>query len=100
MTPPERALWERLRRKQLGVRFHRQAIILGWIADFWCPKHKLVVEVDGSSHETRWMEDTHRDTALFSRRGIRTLRLPAKLIMKDPDRAIAMIKTAYPKITH
>lgn len=51
MTDTERALWARLRRKQLkGYQFYRQKIIGNYIADFYCPKAGLVIEVDGAQH--------------------------------------------------
>ena len=49
MTDSERVLWSRLRGKQLlGVQFYRQKPIGEFIVDFYAPKTKLVVEVDGS----------------------------------------------------
>jgi very-short-patch-repair endonuclease len=51
MTDTEKALWSRLRRKQLkGYQFYRQKIIGNYIVDFYCAKAKLVVEVDGAQH--------------------------------------------------
>ena len=48
MTDAERLLWSRLRRKQLNnFQFYRQRIIGDFIFDFYCPKSKLVVEVNG-----------------------------------------------------
>ena len=50
-TPAERILWEALRGRQLqGMRFRRQHPIETFILDFYCPQHKLVVEVDGGIH--------------------------------------------------
>ena len=49
ITDSERALWGRLRRKQVqSVQFYRQKPIGNYIVDFYAPKAKLVVEVDGS----------------------------------------------------
>lgn len=51
MTPQERKLWQRLRRKQLyGIRFRRQHPIDRFILDFFCYEHKLAIEIDGHSH--------------------------------------------------
>jgi len=51
MTPQERKLWQRLRRKQLfGIKFRRQHPIDRFILDFFCYEHKLAVEIDGGSH--------------------------------------------------
>jgi len=51
MTDAEKLLWSKIRRKQLkGYQFYRQKIIGNYIADFYCPKLKLVIEVDGGQH--------------------------------------------------
>lgn len=92
MTPSEKILWGRLRRKQLGVKFRRQAIILGWIVDFWCPSHKLAVEVDGLVHQSQREKDMDRDRKLLALRGIRTLRLPSSLVLGNADEAIERVK--------
>ena len=49
-TPQEVLLWSRIRRSQLGFKFRRQYGIGGYIADFYCPEKKLVIEIDGSGH--------------------------------------------------
>ena len=50
-TDDELHLWYRLRRKQiLGVQFYRQNPIGNYIADFYAPAAKLVVELDGAQH--------------------------------------------------
>ena len=51
MTTAEMFLWSKIRMKQLkGYWFYRQKPVGNFIADFYCPKAKLVVEVDGSQH--------------------------------------------------
>jgi very-short-patch-repair endonuclease len=50
-TDAELHLWHRLRRKQiLGVQFYRQKPIGRYIADFYAPAARLVVELDGAQH--------------------------------------------------
>ena len=52
MTYPETVLWSRIRLKQLkGYQFYRQKPIDEYIVDFYCPKAKLVIELDGSRHK-------------------------------------------------
>jgi very-short-patch-repair endonuclease len=47
LTDSEKALWSRLRNKQLlGIQFYRQKPIGEYIVDFFAPRAKLVVEVD------------------------------------------------------
>ena len=49
MTEAERALWNELRAHRLmGLSFRRQMPIAGYIVDFACSDHKLIIEVDGS----------------------------------------------------
>jgi very-short-patch-repair endonuclease len=51
MTDAERKLWGCLRAHRLmGLGFRRQVPVAGFIVDFACPDHKLIVEVDGSQH--------------------------------------------------
>ena|SRR3989339_1073412 len=50
-TDAERKLWQNLRRGQLGgLRFLRQYSVGNYILDFYCPKLRLAIEVDGSQH--------------------------------------------------
>ncbi len=76
LTEAEKLLWSRLRKKQLkGYRFHRQRIIGNYIVDFYCPRAKLVIEVDGGQHYEKngKIKDKIRDKYLKSI-GLRVLR--------------------------
>jgi very-short-patch-repair endonuclease len=46
----EKELWSKLRHDKLGYRFRRQYGIGKYIVDFYCPRLKLVIEVDGATH--------------------------------------------------
>ena len=48
-TPQERHLWYDFL-STYPVRFQRQKAIDNFIADFYCHKAKLVIEIDGSEH--------------------------------------------------
>ena len=51
MTNAELLLWSELKNKKVqGYRFKRQFSIDSFVVDFYCPKLKLVIEVDGSIH--------------------------------------------------
>ena len=53
-TVPEKLLWEKLKGKQLlGFKFRRQHGIGNYIVDFYCPKLKLGIEIDGVSHDRK-----------------------------------------------
>lgn len=67
MTPAEWALWLELESWAAdGIVFEAQAIVRGWIVDFYAPELRLVVEVDGGIHSaaSQYHRDQHRDTIL------------------------------------
>lgn len=64
-TPSERRLWNVLRKKQLlGYRFIRQQPIASYIADFYCPKLHLAIEIDGEIHDFQKEYDGYRTKEL------------------------------------
>lgn len=66
-TKGEIKFWsELLRKKQSGYQFYRQKILYHQIVDFFCPKLKLVIEIDGTSHDEKKEYDEHRDKILES----------------------------------
>ncbi|QYU70629.1 DUF559 domain-containing protein [Leptolyngbya sp. 15MV] len=71
-TPAERHLWKYLSRSQAGAKFSRQMQIGPFFPDFLCRSHRLIVEVDGHSHDIRPEYDVARD-AYLNRAGYRVL---------------------------
>ena len=67
MTPQEKKLWN-FYLKNLPVIVKRQRIIEGYIADFYIPSSKLVIEIDGSQHfeEDAYEYDRIRDEKMQS----------------------------------
>ena len=67
MTPWERKLWYDFLRSY-PIRFQRQKAIGNYIADFYCAKAKLIVELDGGGHYTAEQaeKDAHRTIELES----------------------------------
>lgn len=93
MTDAERVLWSRLRGKQLkGLQIYRQRIIGNYIVDFYCPRSKLVIELDGGEHYTDegYKEDKIRDEYLQSL-GLRVLRISDRDVFKNLDGCIQRI---------
>jgi adenine-specific DNA-methyltransferase len=73
-TQSEARLWGELRgRKLRGWKWRRQAPIGLFIADFFCPAARLVVELDGAQHLDRAEYDARR-TRFLERRGLRVIR--------------------------
>jgi very-short-patch-repair endonuclease len=94
MTPSEMALWRVVRAKRFqGLHFRRQHPFGPYILDFYCDAAKLAVEVDGGvhQHEERRIQEAARD-AWVARRGVRTLRLPARLVLENIDAALGLIR--------
>lgn len=92
-TRAEALLWERLRRRELGVRFRRQHGIDRFIVDFCCLKARLIVEVDGPIHDDQAERDGARDEFLQAA-GYRILRFRNDAVLRDIEAVIAAIRTA------
>jgi very-short-patch-repair endonuclease len=93
-TNTEQILWERIRKKQIGgARFRRQTSIGGYVVDFYCPKLRLVIEIDGRSHdsESARMYDVAREDYI-KQLGINILRFRNHHILDDIDGVVQKIK--------
>lgn len=94
MPVAEKILWLKLRElpKELGISFRRQHPIHSYIVDFICLKQKLVIEVDGDSHDTRQQQDYERDAYLLNL-GYKTLRFTNGDVLKNSKGVVATILT-------
>ena len=72
-TPQEGILWSKLKNNQLGFKFRRQYSVGPYVLDFYCPKRKLAVEIDGSQHIENKEYDIERSDYL-STFGIKVIR--------------------------
>jgi len=60
-------LWQQIKNKQMqNYSFYRQKIVGNYIVDFYCPKLKLVIEIDGESHNEKSDYDEKREKYLES----------------------------------
>ncbi|MET0794479.1 MAG: DUF559 domain-containing protein, partial [Polyangiaceae bacterium] len=76
----------------MGVVFRRQVPLLGrFIADFFAPPRRLVIEVDGAYHAERGLADARR---VVARAGYRVVRIEASLVVSDIECAVAEIGAA------
>ncbi len=83
LTKEERHLWYDFLR-DYPVRFVRQKVLGHYIADFYCAKAKLVIELDGSQHYDP--QETKKDqvrTNYLSGYDIMVLRVPNNEVMKN-----------------
>ena len=92
-TLSEILLWEELKnRKMLGYRFLRQKPVGEFIVDFFCNKLRLVIEIDGDSHDEESFEkDMTRQTWLESI-GLVVLRFDDLEVKKDMDNVLMAIE--------
>jgi very-short-patch-repair endonuclease len=99
-TDAEKILWTKLNRNQiLGLQFRRQHPIDRFIADFYCAKIKLVVEVDGSIHELP--ENLDYDigrSEIMNDFGITVIRFSNEQIINEIDTTIKKIEKIIKKL--
>ena len=83
MTRAEAKLWYQfLCRCQ--PRFHRQYVIGNYIADFYCHRAKLVVELDGSQHcSPEEIQYDQKRTQFLQSQGLRVLRFSNLDVMRQ-----------------
>jgi very-short-patch-repair endonuclease len=67
-TKAEKILWKELRNKNIGAKFRRQHPIDKFVLDFYAPKLKLGIELDGSSHRESGEYDKLKTEYLSSHR--------------------------------
>lgn len=87
----EALLWNELKQAKLGFTFTRQKPIGNYIADFYCPVKKLVIEIDGWTHDTKVEYDTERDEYMKSL-GIYVLRITDHDVKQDMYGVLYLIK--------
>ncbi|HTY09095.1 MAG TPA: DUF559 domain-containing protein [Candidatus Edwardsbacteria bacterium] len=92
-TPAEKAFWDLVRTNRFkGWHFRRQQVIDGFIADFYCDKLKLVVEIDGGIHESQKDCDAERDRIIRTH-GINILRLSNDVVVNNRSYVIKQLES-------
>ncbi len=101
-TFTEKLMWNALRnRKQDGLKFRREHPVEGYIADFFCVEHNLIIEIDGSIHDetSKKEKDIVRQKRL-EEAGYRIVRFTAQEININIDsvidKIVAICKTSPP----
>ena len=92
-TETENLLWAKIRGQQInGFRFLRQYSIDEYILDFYCPKLRLAIELDGGQHVHAVLYDRERDSYL-ERLGIHVVRFWNQEVKDSIEIVIARIKS-------
>jgi very-short-patch-repair endonuclease len=85
-------LWEHLKGKKVfGLQFSRQKPIGNFIVDFYCSKMKLVIEIDGVSHDGKFDYDMERQRILEAM-GLTVLRFNDRDVKKEVNSVLAAIR--------
>ncbi|CDZ40562.1 DUF559 domain-containing protein [Neorhizobium galegae] len=93
-TKAESAMWDMLRDfRPYGARFRRETPIGPYIADFAWLAARIVVEVDGDSHETDHgrRHDVQRD-AFLKGQGFTVMRFDNDQVLNGPDYVFTTIE--------
>jgi very-short-patch-repair endonuclease len=93
-TLAERLLWSSLRARRLdGKKFRRQHSIGPYIADFYCPECRVIVELDCEVHkgEVAAEYDDKRSTYL-AQFGIKVIRLENNEVLQNRELALESIR--------
>ncbi|MFD0931790.1 endonuclease domain-containing protein [Psychroflexus salinarum] len=91
MTPAEKVLWSAAKGSKLGVVVRRQMPILDYVVDFYIKEIGLAIEIDGSSHNNRALEDGLRQ-ARIEKLGVRFVRYKNDQILSNLPEVIQHLK--------
>lgn len=99
-TKSEAILWDELKTwGAVDLVWRFQVPLHGYIADFYCERLQLVVELDGAFHLNRKPADDLRDRVLLSH-GIRTVRIPSSMVFTAKPYVLATIRKAWHEQMH
>lgn len=96
-TEAEKLLWDKLKNNQLGgFKFRRQHPISLYIADFYCHKLKLVIEIDGGYHYSKEQipKDEER-TKILEFNGVNVIRFSNNEVLSNIDNVLNEIKKYF-----
>ncbi|HNR02564.1 MAG TPA: endonuclease domain-containing protein [Anaerolineaceae bacterium] len=95
-TPAEELLWQHLRTKQLdGLKFRRQHPESGFILDFYCPKLRLAIELDGAIHKDKESREYDLErTRVLAENRIRVIRFWNAEVLDHLESVLARIQSA------
>ena len=92
-TPAEKKLWFEFLR-DLPQKFTRQKPLERYVADFYCSRARLVIELDGDSHYTDHAQSLDEArTAALERQGVRVVRFTNTDVMRNFEAVCGTIAT-------
>jgi len=96
LTSAEAVLWLNLKNGKLdGKKFRRQHSIGPYIADFFCPECRVIVELDGAGHQTvLGAERDFKRSEFLKRFGIRVIRFENRAVFENLEGVLDAIRDA------
>lgn len=92
-TSAEGVLWQFLRRKDLGIKFHRQFGIGPYIVDFCCRKKKIIIEADGEIHNRDYVRENDIFRSQYLEKlGYKIIRFKNKEVIFELNTVLEKIK--------
>ena len=92
-TPAERRLWSYLNKSQIGAKFSRQMQVGYYFPDFLCRRLKLIIELDGFSHDVEPERDLKRD-AYLDAEGYLVLHFANRDVFANVEGVIEVVRIA------
>lgn len=95
MPGAELILWRYLRERKLKVKFRRQYSVGPYVIDFYAPKRRLAIELDGSSHSADEAKEYDRERQRYIEAcGITFLRFTNQQVQKNLKIVLRRIQAA------
>lgn len=99
-TDSENLMWQLLRAKRfMNLKFRRQHVIAPYIVDFYCHELDLVIELDGSQHNTDdgRAYDVER-TKFLEALGLKVVRYWNNDVLKNTESILGDLRLLYLKL--
>lgn len=84
-------MWELLRANKLGVKFRRQHPLGKYVADFYCHRARLVIELDGDAHQDKEHKDGAREDWMRLQ-GLVVVRFRNEAVLHEPGRIVESVR--------
>ena len=95
-TKAEDVLWNHLRDRQIdSLKFYRQYSVGPYVLDFYCPKTRLAIELDGEQHKGSLEYDKEREYFLTAK-NIKIIRFWNRELLNNIDQVLDVIKSTSP----
>ena len=82
-TESEIEMWKFLKNNYSNIRFNRQKSLDNFIVDFYCFKYNLIIEIDGSIHDSQKEKDEERDVLFLYKYNLKTIRFSNEQVLNN-----------------